>query len=197
MDKRELKSIIEALLFTWGDPLSAKDISNVLDLSKKEIEVIVEDMIDEFNFSRRGIQILKVKDTYQLATRSEHFEWLKKLSVPKDNRTLSSAALETLSIIAYRQPIIKGEIEVIRGVKCDKAIATLIEKGLVKEAGRLEKTGRPRLYKTTDDFLKNFGLESITQLPVLKNIDGEEEIETIKEIADSKNDDNIENGDNV
>lgn len=201
MDKRELKSIIEALLFTWGDPLSVKDISGVLELSRKEIQAILEDMIEEFNFSRRGVQILKVRDTYQLATRSEHFEWLKKLSVPKDSRTLSSAALETLSIIAYRQPIIKGEIEVIRGVKCDKAIATLIEKGLVKEAGRLEKTGRPRLYKTTDDFLKNFGLQSINQLPELKNIDSLEEIETIKEMADREIDstktDNVENGDSI
>lgn len=184
MDKRELKSIIEGLLFTWGDPLSVKDISSVLDMNKKETESILEDMIEEFNFSRRGVQILKVRDTYQLATRSEHFQWLKKLSVPKDSRTLSSAALETLSIIAYRQPIIKGEIEAVRGVKCDKAIATLLEKDLVKEAGRLEKTGRPRLYKTTDNFLKSFGLESLDELPELNNIDSAEEIENIKEIAD-------------
>lgn len=171
MDKRELKSIIEALMFTWGDPLSVKDISSVLDLSRKETESILDDMKEEFDFLRRGVQILKVRDTYQLATRSDHFEWLKKLSVPKDSRTLSGAALETLSIIAYRQPIIKGEIEIVRGVKCDKAIATLLEKGLVKEAGRLEKTGRPRLYKTTDDFLKCFGLESLDELPELKSED--------------------------
>lgn len=169
MDKRELKSIIEGLLFAWGDPLSLKDISSVLELNRRETQVILDEMIEEFNYLRRGIQILKVNDTYQLATRSEHFEYLKKLSVPKESKTLSSAALETLSIIAYRQPVIKSEIEVIRGVKSDKAISTLLEKGLIKEAGRLEKTGRPRLYKTTDDFLKCFGLQSLDELPVLKD----------------------------
>lgn len=165
MDKREQKSIIEGLMFTWGDPLSIKDISEVLDLNKKQTEEILKDMIDEFNYDRRGVQILRVNDTYQLGTRPEHFEWIKELSVPKDSRTLSNAALETLSIIAYKQPIIKSELEAIRGVKCDKAISTLIEKKLVKEVGRLEKTGRPRLYATTDDFLKAFGLDSIKELP--------------------------------
>lgn len=165
MDKREQKSIIEALLFTWGDPLSIKDISAILEIDKKQVEEILEDMIDEFNYERRGIQIFKIKDCYQLGTRIEHFEWIKKLSVPKDNRSLSNAALETLSIIAYRQPIIKNEIEAIRGVKCDKAMSTLLEKKLVKESGRLEKTGRPILYSTTDEFLKIFGLTSIKDLP--------------------------------
>lgn len=174
MDKREKKSIIEGLLFTFGDPLSSRDISDILEVSKKEVVEILEDMIDEFNYDRRGVQILKTNDTYQLGTRPEHFEWIKKLATPKDNRTLSNAALETLSIIAYKQPIIKGEIEAIRGVKCDKAISTLIEKNLIKEAGRLEKTGRPRLYATTDDFLKVFGLDSLEQLPELKKT---EEIE--------------------
>lgn len=167
MDKREMKSIIEGLLFTWGDPLSVKDISDVLEISKKQTEEILNDMMDEFNYLRRGIQILKVKDTYQLGTRPEHFEWIKELSVPKDSRSLSSAALETLSIIAYKQPIIKSELESIRGVKCDKAISTLMDKKLVKEAGRLETTGRPILYATTDDFLKSFGLDSLKQLPEL------------------------------
>ena len=176
MDKREEKSIIEALLFTWGDPLSIKDISTVLEIDKKQVELILNDMIDEFNYSRRGIQILKIKDSYQLGTRAEHFEWIKKLSVPKDNRSLSNAALETLSIIAYRQPIIKNEIEAIRGVKCDKAISTLFEKKLIKEAGRLEKTGRPILYATTDDFLKYFGLNTIKDLPEIdKSLELKEE----------------------
>lgn len=175
MDEREKKSIIEGLLFTFGDPLSSKDISDILEVSKVEVEKILEDMIDEFNYDRRGVQILKTNYTYQLGTRPEHFEWIKKLATPKDNRMLSNAALETLSIIAYKQPIIKGEVEAIRGVKCDKAISTLIEKNLIKEAGRLEKTGRPRLYATTDEFLKAFGLVSLEELPDLKKIEEIEE----------------------
>lgn len=168
MEKREKKSIIEALLFTWGDPLSIKDISEVLEIDKKELEEILDDMIDEFNYERRGLQILKIKKTYQLGTRPDHFEWIKKLSVPKDNRSLSNAALETLSIIAYRQPIIKNEMEAIRGVKCDKALSTLLEKNLIKEVGRLEKTGRPILYATTDEFLKTFGLKTLKELPEIE-----------------------------
>lgn len=169
MDIKEKKSIIEGLLFTWGDPLSIRDISRILELNKKETEEIIEGMIDEFNYERRGLQILRVKDTYQLGTRPEHFKWIKELSVPKESRSLSNAALETLSIIAYKQPIIKSEIEAIRGVKCDRAISTLMDKNLVVEAGRLERTGRPLLYKTTNDFLKAFGLDSLKQLPEIDN----------------------------
>ena len=170
MDKREKKSIIESLLFAWGDPLSVKDISQVMDLGKKEVIELLEDLKEEFDYLRRGVQIVNIKDTYQLTTRSEHFEWVKKLAMPKDNKSLSNAALETLSIIAYRQPVIKSEIELIRGVKCDKAISTLMEKGLIEEAGRLEKTGRPRLYKTTDEFLRCFSLHSLSELPKLEEL---------------------------
>lgn len=170
MDKREIKSIIEALLFTWGDPLSIEDIKEVINLQKKEIKEIMEEMIDDFNYMRRGVQIIRINDSYQLSTRPEHFEWIKKLCTPKSNKGLSSAALETLTIIAYKQPITKGEIEVIRGVKCDKALNSLLEKNLIKEVGRLEKTGRPIIYGTTDNFLKHFGLQTLDELPKLKDI---------------------------
>lgn len=167
MDNREVKSIIEALLFTWGDPLSLDDISDVLELDKQSLRKIISEMINDFNFNRRGVQILQVNDKYQLSTRPEHFEWIKKLCTPRVNKTLSNAALETLSIIAYKQPITKAEIEIIRGVKCDKALNTLIEKNLIKEVGRLEKTGKPIIYGTTDDFLKAFGLSTLEALPAL------------------------------
>lgn len=167
MDIREIKSIIEALLFTWGDPLSLEDISDVLELDKHSLNEIMNEMIADFNFNRRGIQILQVNDKFQLSTRPEHFEWIKKLCTPRVNKTLSNAALETLSIIAYKQPITKAEIEIIRGVKCDKAINTLLEKNLIKEIGRLDKTGKPIIYGTTDDFLKCFGLSTLEALPSL------------------------------
>lgn len=175
MDKREIKSIIEALLFTWGDPLSIEDISSVLEFEKEKIKEILKEMIDDFNYSRRGIQILEINNSYQISTRPEHYEWIKKLYTPKTtNKGLSTAALETLSIISYRQPITKMEIEAIRGVKCDKAIKTLLDKNLIKEAGRLEKTGRPILYSTTDEFLKYFGLRSLEDLPKLNEYDDED-----------------------
>lgn len=170
MDSKEIKSIIEALLFTWGDPLSIEDISEVIELDKKKIEEVLKEMVDDFNYNRRGIQIIRINDKFQLSTRPEHFEWIKKLCTPKVNKSLSSAALETLSIVAYKQPITKAEIELIRGVKCDKALHTLIEKNLVKELGRLDRVGKPIIYGTTDDFLKFFGLTSLDDLPTLDEL---------------------------
>ncbi|KGG81394.1 segregation and condensation protein B [Caloranaerobacter azorensis H53214] len=170
MDKREIKSIIEALLFTWGDPLSLKDISSIIGISKEDVYNIINEMIEEFNYNRRGVQIVQFNDKYQLSTRPEHHEWISKLYTPKTSKGLSNAALETLSIIAYKQPITKTEIEAIRGVKCDKALNTLLDKKLIKEVGRLEKTGRPILYGTTDEFLLQFGLKSIDELPELKDL---------------------------
>lgn len=169
MDKKEIKSIIEALLFVWGDPLSLKDISYILEIDEKKTKEIICEMIDEFNFERRGIKIVQIKDSYQLGTRPEHFKWIEKLNIPKTKKNLSNAALETLSIIAYRQPITKSEIEAIRGVRCDKALDTLLEKEIIEEKGRLDKTGRPIIYGTTKQFLRYFGLKSLNELPPLND----------------------------
>ena len=166
MEERELKAIIEALLFIWGDPLPLKDISNILEIDEKKIEELLDEMIDEFNFNRRGIKIVRVINDYQLSTRSEHNQWISKLSQQKNTKSLSTAALETLSIIAYRQPITKNEIEAIRGVRCDKALETILNRGLIEEKGRLERTGRPIIYGTTNEFLRYFGLESLVFLTI-------------------------------
>ena len=169
MDDREIKSIIEGLLFTWGDPLDIKDLSNVLDISEEEIEKIMKSMMDEYDYNRRGLRIIKFNNSYQIGTRPEHYEWIKKLNSKKNTKDLSNAALEALSIIAYRQPIIKADIEAIRGVRSERAIDTLMERKLISEVGRLERTGRPILYGTTDGFLKYFGLESIDALPLIED----------------------------
>ncbi|MCK9442951.1 MAG: SMC-Scp complex subunit ScpB [Tissierellaceae bacterium] len=168
MENQELKAIIEALLFTWGDPLELKDIADVLEKDEKAVNEILDEMMGEFDYSRRGIRIVKANKSYQFSTRPEHFNWIKKLSSPRFTRNLSNAAMETLSIIAYRQPIIKSDIEAIRGVRSDRSIETLMDRGLVKELGRLEKVGRPIIYGTTDLFLRSFGLESLDNLPILE-----------------------------
>ncbi|NLL82405.1 MAG: SMC-Scp complex subunit ScpB [Tissierellia bacterium] len=173
MDKREVKSVIEGLLFAWGDPLSIKDLSTVLEIDEKSLTVIMKELIDDFDFHRRGLRIIKFNDYYQIGTRPEHYEWVKRLNNKKNTRNLSNASLETLSIIAYKQPIIKSEIDAIRGVRSDKAIETLIERELVQELGRLERTGRPILYGTTEVFLKHFGLESIDDLPRIEEFQTE------------------------
>lgn len=168
MDNREIKSIIEGLLFTWGDPLELKDLSSVLEMEINELEDIMKELIDDFDFNRRGLRIIKFNNFYQIGTRPEHYEWIKKLNNKKNTKNLSNASLETLSIIAYKQPIIKSDVENIRGVRSDRAIDTLIDKKLVKELGRLERTGRPILYGTTEDFLKYFGLETLEELPSIE-----------------------------
>ena len=170
MDTREIKSIIEGLLFVWGEPLSLDDISKILKMDKEEVKTIVEEMCDEFDYDRRGIRIVKANDTYQFSTRPEHYDWIKKLNHTKPNKSLSTAAMETLAIIAYRQPITKSEIDNIRGVKSDRSIETLIEKNLVKELVRLEKIGRPIIYGTTEEFLRLFSLESLEDLPALEEM---------------------------
>lgn len=184
MDKDELKSAIEAILFAWSDPLSVKDLSDILGIGTKEITSILKDMMDEFNYNKRGIQILKMNDHYQLSTRPEHHEYLQKLFAPKQNRGLTQAALETLAIIAYKQPITKTEVEEIRGVKCDKAVGTLLEKELIEEQGRLEKTGRPILYGTTINFLKVFSIKTLDELPNINDFTISTDIDIVKDIYD-------------
>ena len=170
IDRRELKAIIESLLFTWGDPLEVKDIANIIELSNKDTKDLIEELIDDYNYNRRGFRIVKAGNSYQIGTRPDHYEYIKKLQKQKPPKSLSNAALETLSIIAYKQPVIKSDIEDIRGVKCDRALQTLVERDLIEEQGRLERTGRPIIYGTTDEFLKMFSLKTINDLPELKNI---------------------------
>lgn len=170
MDRKEIKAIIESLLFIWGDPLSLTDISNILEMKEVEVQKILDEMIEEFEINRRGIRIIRVRNKYQLGTRPEHHQWISKLTEKKEYKGLSNAALETLAIIAYKQPITKSEVEAIRGVRCDKAIDTLISKNLIREMGRLDKTGRPIIYGTTDEFLRYFGLEELKDLPKLDEL---------------------------
>ncbi|MGO1368788.1 MAG: SMC-Scp complex subunit ScpB [Senegalia sp. (in: firmicutes)] len=174
MNKKEIKGIIEGILYIWGDPLSVSSLKEILEIDKNDIKNIMNEMIIEFNSNDRGLQIVKIKDGYQLATRPIHYEYIKKLIPKKSNKGLSNAALESLSIISYKQPITRVEIENIRGVKSDKSITTLIEKGLVEEQGRLDRTGKPIIYGTTDNFLKHFGFKDINELPKLKDEDLEE-----------------------
>lgn len=170
MDKKEIKSVIEALLFTWGEPLHIKEIEKILDIPRSELKKIMDELKSEFDYARRGIQILNTGNSYQLATRLEHYDYLKELHIERrENKSISNAGIETLTIIAYKQPITKIEIEDIRGVKCDKAIQTLFDKNLIREAGRLDKVGKPILYRTTDEFLRVFGLKSIDELPTLES----------------------------
>lgn len=161
-----IKSILESLLFSWGEPLDIKEISKVLNTPVHSITPVLEEMISEYRKDKsRGLLIQKFGNSYQLTTKKENFEYIESLLQTTVNKTLSNAAMETLSIIAYKQPVTRVEIEQIRGVKCSQVVKGLEDKGLIEEIGRLDKPGRPLVYATTDEFLRHFNLGSIDDLP--------------------------------
>lgn len=161
-----MKAAVEGLLFVAGDEgLDARQLADVLDIDNKEALQLIRDLQEELAVSGRGVQILELADMFQLATLPEHAPYFQKLAHSPHRTSLSQAALETLSIVAYRQPITRVEIEEIRGVKAERALQTLGAKDLIEEVGRAEAIGRPILYGTTKSFLAYFGLSSLDQLP--------------------------------
>jgi segregation and condensation protein B len=167
-----MKSIIEGLLFAAGDEgLEAGQIADVLELDIRTVQELLREMKDDFDREERGIQIVEFAGGYQFTTRPEHAPYFQKLAQSPTRATLSQAALETLAIIAYKQPITRVEIEEIRGVKSDRAIQTLLGKQLIEEKGRAEAVGRPILYGTTKAFLDYFGLNRLEELPDMPNFD--------------------------
>ncbi|MGD6804088.1 SMC-Scp complex subunit ScpB [Rossellomorea vietnamensis] len=170
------KGILESLLFAAGDEgLSLKQVCAVLEIEEHQAIEIIEGLFAEYNKDEsRGIQLIELAGTYQLVTKKEHAPYLKKLVESPNVNSLSQAALETLAIVAYKQPITRVDIEEIRGVKTERPLSTLASKGLVKAVGRAEGTGRAILYGTTKEFLDYFGLKDISELPPLpENIDEE------------------------
>ena len=162
------ESIIESLLFVSGEPLKLKQIASIIECSTKKTLNIINDMIVKYNDDSRGIKLINVNDSYQLVTKNENSEYVRKLLKTNTRQALSQAALEALAIIAYKQPITRIDVDEIRGVKSDRAILTLQEKKLIKECGRLDVPGRPILYETTDEFLKSFNMENIEDLPSME-----------------------------
>jgi segregation and condensation protein B len=173
------KGIVESLLFAAGDEgLSIKQISQVLEIEEAYAEQVILQLTEDYNADEnRGVTLVQFAGNYQLATKKENSVYLKKLVESPNTTTLSQAALETLAIIAYKQPITRAEIEEIRGVKTERPIHTLTGKALIKEVGRAEGTGRAILYGTTKEFLDYFGLRSIEELPPLPDKVDEEYVQ--------------------
>jgi segregation and condensation protein B len=165
--KNSLKSAIEALLFASGDPLSLQDLVNHLEEKSKLIEIIIQEMMEEYDMTSRGIKLICIKGSYQLVTKSENADYIQKLLKKNKRQSLSQASIESLAIVAYKQPITRIDIDEIRGVKSDSALQRLIERDLIKEIGRLEVPGRPILYGTTEEFLRQFELKDLQELPSL------------------------------
>ncbi len=167
MENQNTISGIEGILFAMGDAVTVAELSKALDLPAEECKAGVESLAQQYKEENRGIQIIKINDGYQMCTSKEVYEYLIKLAKQPKKYVLTEVLLETLSIVAYKQPVTKAEIEKIRGVSSDHAVNRLVEFGLVQELGRLDAPGRPMLFGTTDDFLRAFGISSVEELPVL------------------------------
>lgn len=163
----KLEAQIEAILFTMGESVEITKIANALEIKTNQVKKIVKGMQKKLNDSNRGIKIIELDGSYQMCTKPEMYEALIKVAKQPRRQVLTDVLMETLSIIAYKQPITKSEIERIRGVKSDFAVNKLIEYQLVQEVGRMDTPGRPLLFGTTEEFLRRFGVESSDNLPVM------------------------------
>ena len=165
MTDRQLKGEIEAILFTMGDAVPAEQMARALQEDKRKIISIAESMMQEYETEDRGIRIIRLNDSFQLCTKKEHYDTLIRIARTPRKINLSDVLMETLSIIAYKQPVTKMEIEKIRGVKSDHAVNKLVEYGIVAELGRLDAPGRPIVFGTTEEFLRHFGISGVEELP--------------------------------
>lgn len=190
MEIEKIKSIIEAILFAAGKSVSIQELVLNLELSKEDLEKIIESMQEEYKSKDRGIEIIKIEESYQLCTKKELYEYIYPIMDKRAKPNLSNAALETLAIIAYNPKITRAEIEAIRGVGVDGCMYKLLEYGLIEEAGKTDLPGRPMAYKTTQDFLKMFGYSSLNDLPELPRfkLDANKQIVIDDLIAEDKED---------
>lgn len=168
MENKEIKSVLEAIFFIAGEPLSIDTLKKILEMESTEIELLVRELIAEYTIKNTGLLIVEVAGGIQMVTNPACAPWVKKLLSTAVPTKLSQPSLETLAIIAYKQPIIKAEIEAIRGVNSDGVVKTLLDRRLVKILGRKEVPGRPLMYGTTKEFLQYFGLKDLLELPTLK-----------------------------
>lgn len=186
--KLRYESIVESLLFISGDPLSIKEISSIIECSTSYTKELLEGMSKKYDKENRGIRLVYINNTYQLVSKPENSDFVQKLLKTNIRQSLSQAALETLAIVAYKQPVTRIEIDDIRGVKSDSAVVSLIEKSLIEDVGRKEVLGRPIMYGTTSEFLKHFGLESLKDLPVIDTLDIEKYSDDAANDIDNNND---------
>ena len=173
MDIKNIEGIIEAILFAKGEPVCLKNIAYAIEKNEEETKLILENIIKKYEQENRGIKIIQIDNNYQMCTNPQYFSYIKNLYNVPQKKTISQTLLETLAIIAYKQPITKAQIEYIRGVSCDHAINNLIKYELIEEKGTLDTIGKPIVFGTTDYFLKYFGFKSLDNIP---NVDNEEDI---------------------
>jgi segregation and condensation protein B len=182
MNEKKMMAVIEAVLFAMGESVEISKLCMVLDSTPVELRLLITKMNDKYKKEDRGIYILELEDSLQLCTKPELYEYLIKIAKAPRKLSMSDTLLETLSIIAYKQPVTRVEIEKIRGVSCEHAINRLVEFNLVQELGRMDAPGRPLLFGTTEEFLRTFGVKSLGELPVANT----DQIEDFKKQAEEE-----------
>lgn len=165
MELKKIESIIEAILFTMGDSVEVSKIAKAIEHDTETTRKIIRNMMDRYEEEDRGVRIIELEDSFQMCTKKEAYEYLIRIAKQPKRYTLTDVVLETLSIIAYKQPVTRQEIEKIRGVKSDHAVNKLVEYNLVEEVGRMDVPGRPILFGTTEEFLRRFSVQSVDELP--------------------------------
>lgn len=190
MENRDYEAAIEAILFTMGESVELEKIAAALELEPKITKKYIENLMERYQSGEHGIKIIELDGAYQMCTKNEMYEYLIRIAKQPKRRVLTDVLLETLSIIVYKQPITKAEIEKIRGVSCEHAVSKLVEYNLVSELGRLDAPGRPMLFGTTEEFLRSFGVHSLEELPVL----GEDQVEEFKHQAELEAEAELETG---
>ena len=182
MEIKRLEASIEAILFSMGEAVEVERIAEAIEHDVDTTRRMIENMMDKYETEERGIQIIELDGAYQMCTKAELYDSLVRLAHIPKKQVLTDVLLETLSIIAYKQPITKVEIEAIRGVKSDHAVNKLVEYELVEEVGRMDVPGRPILFGTSEQFLRSFGIGSLDELPILN----QDKLDTFKQEADRK-----------
>ena len=165
MEIKKLEAAIEAILFTMGESVELSKIAKAIEHDEATTKKIIYNMMDKYEEEDRGIKIIELENSFQMCTKTQMYDYLIRVASQPKKQVLTDVMLETLSIIAYKQPVTRADIESIRGVKCDHAVNKLIEYNLVAEVGRLDAPGRPLLFGTTEDFLRKFGVGSLEDLP--------------------------------
>lgn len=165
MELKRLQAVLEAILFARGDSVETKDLCEALEVEEEQLKEAVDNLKTQYAKSDRGIQIIELESAIQLRTKEEFYDELIKVTTVPKKQTLTDAALETLSIVAYKQPVTRLDVEKIRGVNSDSPINKLLEYGLITEVGKLDAPGKPLLFGTTEQFLRSFGVKSIDDLP--------------------------------
>ena len=167
MELRELESAIEAILFAAGEPMPVERLCLTLESDRETVQSVCQKLADDYSYDRRGIRLLRLEDSYQLCSAPEHAELIRKAMESRKPARLSQSALEVLSIIAYYQPTTRAYVDQVRGVDSSYTVGLLLERELIEECGRLAVPGRPILYRTTQNFLRSFGLSRLEELPEL------------------------------